>query len=120
MSARRFFSIEPGADALIVVVHEGVGSLADAEVMSQFGDLVKHVQTSAVKRIIVDMGEVEYFGSIVLEALLRVWNEVRGPDGKLVLCHVSDVGKEILELARFDTLWPICDSRAEALETVQN
>ena len=120
MTARKFFSTERDADVLIVVIHERVGSLADAEVMAQSGDLVKHVHTSAVRRVVVDLGEVPYFGSIMLEALLRLWNELRTADGKLALCRVSDVGTEILQLAKFDTLWPICNSRAEALETVQN
>jgi anti-anti-sigma factor len=78
------------------------------------------MQASAIKRVVVDLGEVSYFGSIMLEALLQLWNGLQDVEGKLALCCVSDVGREILCLAKFDTLWPICSSRSEALAAVQD
>jgi hypothetical protein len=47
-----------------------------------------------------------------------LWQKVRAGKGKMVLCNVSDVGREILHVSRFDTLWPICDSCEKALEAV--
>ncbi len=119
MAAQKFFTTEHDAETLIIAIHEGVGSLADVEVVTQFDDLIDDVSKLAIRSVIVDFGEVSYFGSTMLEALLRLWNKLQAIAGKLALCCVSDVGTEILHVAKFDTLWPIYSSRAEALEAVQ-
>ena len=51
--------------------------------------------------------------------LVSVWKTVRDGGGRMALCNVSAVGGEILRIAGFDTLWPICASREEALEAVK-
>ena len=38
--------------------------------------------------------------------------------GHIALCNASDVGREVLEIAKFDKVWPLVNSRAEALRTV--
>jgi len=48
-----------------------------------------------------------------------VWGRVRSREGKMVVCNVSDMGVEIFQVAKFDTLWPICASLEEAMESVR-
>jgi hypothetical protein len=37
----------------------------------------------------------------------------------MAFCGVSDHEREILKVTKLDGLWPICDSREEALKAVQ-
>ena len=58
-----------------------------------------------------DMVKVNYFGSSMLEAMLYLWKKINTEGGKMAVCCVSDTAREILELSRFDTIWPICQSQ---------
>ena len=54
----------------------------------------------------------------MLELLVVLWKRVSARRGKIALCRVSEVGQEILRTAKFHTIWPIVDSREEALTKV--
>ncbi|MCE9525659.1 MAG: STAS domain-containing protein [Planctomycetales bacterium] len=66
--------------------------------------------------MIVDFHQVPYFGSSLLEVLLSIWSQEQLRAGTMSLCNVSAAGREVLEVTRFDTLWTIYNTRAEALE----
>jgi hypothetical protein len=50
--------------------------------------------------------------------MAALWKRVRGGGGKMAVCNVSETGREILQVTKFDTLWPIGPSRQEALKAV--
>ena len=56
---------------------------------------------------VVDLGQLEYFGSALLEAVLRLWSRLAKRNGQIVFCNVKPLPREILAIAQFDTLWPI-------------
>jgi anti-anti-sigma factor len=66
-------------------------------------------------RVIVDLRHMSHLGSTVLEWLVVIWKRVREKGGTLVLFKPTEVGREVLHLARFDTIWPIVDSVEEAV-----
>ncbi|MEX0700911.1 MAG: STAS domain-containing protein [Planctomycetales bacterium] len=119
MNADRFFRIEQEGDVLLVGLQRPVGSLADAQIHDEVEILLQKVDAAQPAAVVVDFRHVSYFGSMMLEALRVLWNRLEAHGAKLVLCNVSDVGREILELAKFDTLWPIYPSRAAALAAVR-
>ena len=113
------FGLRQDGDVAIVVLRHDVGSLTDADVLTEVEGLLQRLDTVEVRGVVIDFGKVEYFGSTLLEALLRVWHKVH-PDGKtMALCRVKPVGLEILDVSKFNTLWPICGSRREAAEAVR-
>ena len=119
MSPPRMFEAEQDGRVLVLRPHKNVSSLADLDLFTETEELCAQLRQSEIDRVIVDFAEVEYFGSLMLESLRIVWNAVHEHGGKMALCNVSTVGREILEIARFDTLWPVCDSRSEALTSVE-
>jgi len=113
------FEIDWSGQTLIVNVADDVGSFANSEVMTELSPIFEQLDDSAVDGIVVDFHQVDYFGSSMLEALRGLWSRIEDTDRKMVLCSVSSVGKDILEVARFDTLWPICADRQAALDVVR-
>lgn len=65
--------------------------------------------------VIVDLRQMSHLGSTVLEWLVVIWKRVREKGGTLVLFKPTPVGREVLHLSRFDTIWPIVDSVDEAV-----
>ena len=69
--------------------------------------------------VVFDLSEVRYFGSVFLALLLRCHKMVKSRGGELVLCGPSQMAAELLKITALDTIWAICDNRAEALAALQ-
>jgi len=70
------------------------------------------------RNVVVDFRRTDYFGSIALGAFLRLWERVRRGNRRMAFCNVSGHEREMLRMASFDALWPVCSSREEALAAV--
>ena len=94
----------------------GVSTLAGEDVQTELDDLLARLDRPDLKHAVIDFHKVSYFGTSMLGAMHAIWGRVRAGEGKMVLCNLSGNALEVLRVARFDTLWPICASRKEALE----
>ena len=65
--------------------------------------------------LIVDLGRVNYFGSVFISFLLRCHLLVKKQGSELILTGVSEKARELLRVMSLDTLWAIYESRDEAL-----
>ncbi len=119
MTPRLFFHSHIEREALIVEIRQPVGSLAADEVMSELDLVVAELHQPQCRHVIIDFCQTAYFGSSLLEALRIIWNHVHAQSGRMVLCSVSPIGREILQVAKFDHLWPITTDRAAALQRLQ-
>jgi anti-anti-sigma factor len=112
------FRTERVGGALVVVPACSVGSLAAEEVKPELRLLLAQLDDPGVLHAVVDLEHVAYFGTSMLEVMHAVWRRLRDRGGRLAVCGVSGVGREVLRVSRFDTLWEIHDSRQAALEAV--
>lgn len=118
MSAPRTFSVRSENDTLIVMALRDVGSLGEADVKPELDALLEQLRPPGPRNVVIDFAKVSYFGTSMLRAMHAIWRHVCNVQGKMALCNVSDLGREVLQVSKFDTLWPVCSSRDEALETV--
>jgi len=116
MSATRVFRVSAVEDVLVVELAGVVSSLADVSITRELDAVRERIRTGNFQKAVVDLGGVAYFGSSMLEAIRTLWNDLVPRQGRLVLCNASEVGREILQVAKFDHLWPLVGTRAEALE----
>lgn len=107
MAGRNYFAAHSEPNLLIVEVLRPVGSLADDSVLQELDALVATLKAEAPHAVIVDFHQVDYFGSSLLEALRVLWRQIEPNGGRMALCNLSTVGKEIIELARFDHVWTV-------------
>ncbi|HUE69467.1 MAG TPA: STAS domain-containing protein [Pirellulaceae bacterium] len=115
MSDQKLVRMEEAGDALIVSPLMAFGHLLDPAVARDWKQVLDRLDDPGVKRLVVDLGELPYFGSTVLDWLVQLWNRMRAKQGVMAACNVSTVGREVLSLARLDTLWRVFDTRKEAL-----
>lgn len=114
MTSDKIFTTTVEGATLILAVRGSVSSLGDDAALDELDSVIAQVHQGAIRHVLVDFGQSTYFGSIMLETLRRIWNEVHPRGGRMALCNVSPVGKEILQIAKFDQLWPIVETRQDA------
>lgn len=120
MSESKIFDIEtPDTKTVIINVNFNPSIDADLVILSQVSQVKDLIHNSRPSGVIFDFSQSNYFGSSMLEAVLEIWNLIKESEGKMVICELSDIGKEILELSKLDTLWTIKPTRSEALEEVK-
>ena len=118
MSTPKTFSVGSEGETLIVAPLVNVSGLAEKDVKPELDHLLEQLKETAMRNVVIDFARISYFGTPMLEAMHRIWKCVREADGRMALCNVSNMQREVLHVAGFDTLWPICSSRQEALEAV--
>jgi anti-anti-sigma factor len=74
------------------------------------------IDDNGIVRVIVDLSTLPYFGSMLLDFLVVLWRRVGRRDGRLILYKPSPVGREVLSAAKLDQLWPLAETREEAIE----
>lgn len=113
------FRIERHGDVAVVVPSTEVESL-QWELIEEAAQLVVGpISQMGIPQVIIDLSEVEFFGSVFLSLLLRTWKSVYQQGGTMVLCGVSVRARELLKLTALDTLWAIYDTREEAMEVLE-
>jgi anti-anti-sigma factor len=108
------------ASTLVIAPQENVGSLADERIQPELNALVAQLDATKVQHLVVDFARVDYFGSSMLEALLRLWKHVHAQGGRVAVCNVSSIGRDVLQTGRFDTLWEVFDSREDAIKALDS
>lgn len=69
--------------------------------------------------IVIDLARTEFFGSGFIEVLFRAWNRVQQqPGGRLALCALQPYCREVLEVTHLDKLWPLFETRADAVASL--
>lgn len=119
MTAPASFLVDHVDDVVVIGLHSEIGDFADDRILDEMRQLVSREHLLDQPRVIVDLKDCEYFGSIVLEALRGLWNAVHERSGQMVICNASPVCSDILHVARFDTLWPLVKTREDALERIR-
>lgn len=119
MNASKVFRVVIENDVLIVELAGVVSSLADDSITRELDMVREQLRSTGCKSVVVDLGQVAYFGSSMLEAIRAIWNELTPCSGKLALCNASEVGREILQIAKFDHIWPLVGTRDEAIQLLK-
>jgi len=118
MSELPVFQTERAGDALVVVPQQDLGGLDALKIRPEVESLLGRLQGPEASGVVVDLQRVAWFGTSMLEVIHVLWRRVHPRGGKVALCNVSPVGREVLRVSQFDTLWTICASRDEALREV--
>lgn len=69
--------------------------------------------------IIFDLGRVDNFASMFLAILIRCWKLALSRGGTMALSGVNDRARELLRVTALDMVWPIYQTRREAMEALQ-
>ena len=116
MSDEKYVRTEQQGEALVVSPLFTFAAFAKADIANEWTAVQSQIETPAVKHVVVDLGQIPYFGSTVLEWMVQMWKRIKAKGGKFATCNASPIGREVLSTAQFDKLWGLFDSRDQALQ----
>jgi len=130
MPPTQLTDIEQAGSTLVVRFLEAINAFDDEvfERWPQEWDRLRlRIEADNVQSLVIDFSELEYFGSIMLKRLFKMWkligNKPVAADGsakdKMAVCHVSDVGQDILRVAGFEKICPIYADLDTAIAQLQ-
>lgn len=118
MKAPQLFKTFTVGPVLVVELLGVVSSLADSSVLRELEEVRSDLRKGGQTAVVVDLAKADYFGSSLLEAIRILWNDLSACGGRIALCNPSEVGREVLQIAKFDHVWPLVNSRNEAIKAV--
>jgi len=115
MNGPKYVRAEQQGNVLIITPLFTFATFTEPHVASEWAAVQEQLDLPEMQHVIVDLGEIPYFGSTVLEWMAQMWKRMKAKGGNLAACRASPIGREVLAAARLERLWGIFDTREEAL-----
>jgi anti-anti-sigma factor len=118
-SADGAFTIERRGDLTVISATEELEHIEFGleEAVSEL--ILKPLRRQEQPQIVFDLSRVKFFGSVFLALLIRCWKLVVSRGGTMVLSGVDERSRELLRITSLDMVWPIYQSKREAIEALQ-
>lgn len=87
----------------------------DSTNAKSFEALVLQKVQEGKTRIVMDFGDLEYISSAGLRVVLIAGKKVKAEGGVLALCRLSPTIRDVFEISGFISLFPVVETREEAI-----
>jgi len=114
----KVFQIVRLQETLVIVPQGATMNFQYTDVHLESNALYRVLDEPEMKNVLIDLGAVEYIDSIIISSLLRVLTKSRQGGGTGVFCCASDDVAGVLKCIQIGKLWPLYETREEALEAV--
>jgi len=112
------FTLERHGDLTIITVTPALEHIAFG-LEEQVAELIlKSLRHQQNPLIVFDLSQADNFGSMFLALLIRCWKLALSQGGTMALSGLTERARELLRVTALDTVWPIYDSRREAMEAL--
>ncbi len=117
-SSEDAFTLERHGDLTVITANRAFENI-EFGLEEQVAELVlKSVARQDNPLIVFDLSQVDNFASMFLALLIRCWKLALSRGGTMVLAGVTDRARELLRVTGLDIVWPIYDSKREAMEAL--
>ena len=91
------------------------GQIKLGEGTSVLRDTLKDLLGKGQKKILLNLGDVNYVDSITVGVLISALTSVRNQGGELKLLHLTKKIRAVLQITKLDTVFHILDDETEAI-----
>jgi anti-sigma B factor antagonist len=114
------FRIERHGEIAVVIPSAKVEEMHETLIEQAARLVVQSLREDPPAGIVVDLSQVNYFGSVFVSFLLRCHALAKKSDSEIVLAGASEPARELLHLLDLETLWALYDTRKEAVEALSS
>ncbi len=118
METAQEFQIERHGEIAVVTPSAKVEEMHETMIEHAAKIVVQALRNDPPTGIVVDLSQVNYFGSVFVSFLLRCHSLAKRHGSEIVLAGPSDPARELLKLLDLETLWAIYDTRQEAMDAL--
>jgi len=118
ISGDQSFGIERHGEIAVVIPTPKVEEMHEALIDEAARMVVAKLREDPPEGIVIDLSQVNYFGSVFVSFLLRCHREAKKLGSEIVLAGASEPARELLHLLDLETLWALYDDRKEAIEAL--
>jgi anti-anti-sigma factor len=118
-TAVRMIEVKQQGNTLVLMPGRDLRELEHQEIDAAADELLQRLESQpAIRNVVVEFCQTDYFGSTALRLLTRLWQLVQRRHGRMAFCNLSAHEGEILRVSGLATLWSVHSSRQDALEAV--
>lgn len=114
------FTIARHGDVTVIAASPALEHMEPALVEGAATILVEALKGDACPQVVVDLGDLHYFGSTFLGLLIRCSKLATSRGGAMVLARVSEQAKFLLHITSLDMVWPLYAGVREAVEALES
>jgi anti-sigma B factor antagonist len=81
--------------------------------------VLQPIKSVKLPSVVFDLSKLKFVGSVFLSLMLRCYKLVKSRGGEFVLCGANGMATELMRITKLDSLWPIYDSREDALMSLE-
>jgi anti-anti-sigma factor len=115
----KMFNVETAGDIVILQPRGEGGGFRYQDLHSEVSSVRTFLLKPGHKHLVVDLGQMDYFGSEFVGALISMLRETKTRGGKACFCGAMPQMLDVLANMSLTKLWPHYDTREEALAEVQ-
>jgi anti-anti-sigma factor len=115
-SDKHYFEWEDAAG--IAVIRFTTPYLRDDRIIRHIFEQIDQLLAAGRTKIVLNFGGLEAFASYAIGKLIVLNDKLQGPNGRLVLCNLSPMVGEIIDIMKLRKRFNIYGSEREALESL--
>lgn len=112
------FEVELSSPNLIVIPLGSTLQFHYSNVQVESNKVLRLFNSPEIKNVIIDLSKVDYLDSVIINSIIRYLQQARQTGGQAVCSNASENMQNILECIRLRTLWPLFDTREEAIDSI--
>ena len=112
------FRIERHGEIAVITPSAKVEEMHETLINQAAYIVIQSLREDPPAGIVVDLSQVNYFGSVFVSFLLRCHSLAKKSGSEIVLAGASEPARELLHLLDLETLWALYDTRKEAVEAL--
>jgi len=82
-------------------------------------DLLNEAAGADPPKVILDLGNVEFFGSSFIESMFVVWKALSAKNGRFAICQLHPYCETVLSVTNLTTVWEIYPTVDEAVAALK-
>ena len=96
MNESKYVRAEQQGNVLVITPLFTYATFTEPHIASEWNHVQEQLDSPATEQVIVDLGEIPYFGSTVLEWMAQLWKKIKLKGGRLAIIRPSEIGREVL------------------------
>lgn len=120
VSHLKIFGVEKDVPYIYITPAGQGASFRYADLQMETNSVRTLVADSDCPYLIIDLSQLDYFGSEFIGALITIGREKKNRNGKVAICSASENMHDVLKNMSIFKLWPYFEDRATASKELLN